>query len=373
MPAPRTLWVYILRDVALQALIGLLALTLLVLAQSVLRFIDRFAEAGVPLAAFPLLAWILLTRYSVYALPSALVFGVLLSFGRMSADGEIIAMRASGVSVRRILPPVLAIGLLASSAIAWVLFEVEPRGNLQLRELERELLQSVRVVRAGEFRSVGPRTIYVHEVGDETCPLQGVMVSDSSDERGTLYIAARCGLLRSSEAEEDALVLELVDGSVHFSDTETDNYRHIRFQSLETSLDLSAYLHPRIRARDLRFSELLDADRRLRAGETLDLAGGAPPEIEVRVQLHRRLAFPLASLALALLAVPLGVRPLRAGRSWGALTAILVMAGYWCLFTVCEIAAISELAPVALAMWTPDLVIVGLAFALIRRSMHTDS
>ena len=84
------------------------------------------------------------------------------------------------------------------------------------------------------------------------------------------------------------------------------------------------------------------APRRTRTATALD------------VQIQRRLAFPLASLLLALVAVPLGIRPVRAGRSMGALTAIGVMALYWVLFSLGEMAAERGVGPAWLGLWRAE-------------------
>jgi lipopolysaccharide export system permease protein len=373
MAAPRILWRFVFRDVAVYALIALAALTLLLVVQNVLRFIDELVSAGVSLEALVQLSAIILPSYVAYAIPSALLFGVLLSFGRMSTDGEIIAMRASGVSVTRLLPPVLALGVLATCATGYVVFEVEPESHRNMKLLLRQLQQSVRLIEPGEFRRLGSSTIYVHELGGEACPLQGVLISDARDARRTLYIAARCGTVHEVEAETAQLALGLHDGSVHFSDPGAERYRRIRFDELETRLDLERYFRPRRKARDYRFAELLDLRARLASGEQVKISGGVDPQTQVQLQIHRKLAFPIASIALALLAVPMGIRPVRAGRSWGTLTAIGVLAAYWIAFGVAEIAVSAELVPVVPAMWAPNLAVIALAIFLIRRSMHADS
>jgi len=95
--------------------------------------------------------------------------------------------------------------------------------------------------------------------------------------------------------------------------------------------------------------------------------------MHVDVQIHRRIAFSLASTLLAVLAVPLGIRPVRSGRSAGALTAIGVMLLYWGLFIFAESAGSSGWLPPAIAMWTPNLVVTVIGLWLVHRSTHSDA
>ncbi len=93
----------------------------------------------------------------------------------------------------------------------------------------------------------------------------------------------------------------------------------------------------------------------------------------VRIQIHRRIAFSLASVLLSVLAVPLGIQPLRSGRSAGALTAIGLMALYWVLFSVGEKAAESGMAAPWLALWAPNAMVVVVGLWLMRRTTRGES
>ncbi len=364
MAAPRILWRYIGADVARHAVLGLLVATLVLVVQNVLRFLDRMFDAGVGVGDLLQLTSIVLPSYLPFAIPTALLFGVLVSFGRMAADGEVIAMRASGISVWRMLPPVLALACVCAALSAYLVFEVEPRGRHRLTRFVHQMSQGAVLSRPGQFRELGDQTLWVRALGPESCPLQGVLIGDFSDERRARYVSARCGSVRESGGV--TLVLELVDGSIHFGDSDEDRYRLIRFDSATTEVSLAQYLDPVRRARERTFGELLELDRRFRAGEQPELRGEG--HFDVRLQTQRALAFPLASLALALLAVPLGIRPVRAGRSWGALTAIAAMALYWCLSSVAELVAEARWLPPEVALWIPNLVVVAGAVFLLRRS-----
>jgi lipopolysaccharide export system permease protein len=364
MAAPRILWRYIGVDVARHALLGLCVATLVLVVQNVLRLLDRLFDAGVGLGELLELCSIVLPSYLPFAIPTALLFGVLVSFGRMAADGEVVAMRASGISVWRMLPPVLALATLCAALSAYLVFEVEPRGRHRLTRFAHHISQGAVLSRPGQFRELGDQTLWVRALGPESCPLQGVLIGDFSDEHRTRYVSARCGAVRESAGA--TLVLELSDGSIHFDDTGSDRYRLIRFVSASTAVSLARYLDPERRAREHTFRELLELDRRFRAGERFELRGEG--HLEVRLQIQRALAFPLASLALALLAVPLGIRPVRAGRSWGAITAIAAMALYWGLSRLTELAAEAQWLAPEIALWLPNLAVAGGALYLLRRS-----
>ncbi|MFQ5514519.1 MAG: LptF/LptG family permease [Myxococcota bacterium] len=371
MVAPRILWRYILRDVLLYTLLGLFVFTLLLVVQNTLRFLEDLLAAGVGLSGLMELMGVILPTYLSYAIPTSLLLGVLLAFGRMSADGEIIAMRASGISVPRLLPPVLALGAIAATLTAYLLFELEPRSYERMKHLVREMASSVKLAEPGRFRSLGKRTLYVHDLGDETCPLSGVLIGDFSDPRRTLYIAARCGIISDGPTAESVGV-KLIDGSVHFSESGSERYRRIRFVEMRTSIDLSGYIDRGTRARELTMPALLDLRRRARQGEPIRLRD-REGRTAIELQIHRRVAFPFACVLLTLLSVPLGIRPLRSGRSAGALTAVGLMGLYWLLFTAGELAGERHWLPTWLGMWAANALVLVLALVLMRRSIRGDS
>jgi lipopolysaccharide export system permease protein len=372
MVAPRILWRYILREALLHSLLGLTVFTLVILMQNVLRFLGELLAAGIQLEGVVRLVGIILPSYLPYAIPTSLLFGIMLTFGRMSADGEIIAIRSSGVSVLHLLPPILAIGTVATLVTGYLSFEIAPQSHHQMKTLMRDMARSVKVIRSGGFRSIGThRIVYVESEGDADCALQGMLIGDFSDAERPLYIFARCGSVAENRSDA-GLALELREGAVHFEDDRTERYRRVRFERMTMELDIRSWLESARRTQDHTTAELFELDRRFAAGETPELRGRAGRNA-VQVQLHRRFAFSLASVLLGVLAVPLGIRPVRTGRSAGALTAIALMGLYWLLLSSGETLAMNHLLPPWLALWTPNVLLVGIGLFLLRRTTQGES
>ncbi len=358
------------RDILLHALLGLFAITLLLVVTNLLRFMEELAAAGVGLSALGQLVLVILPAYASYALPTALLFGVLLSFGRMSADGEIIAMRASGISASRLLPPALAIGAVAAIGAGYLLWEVQPKAVMRMRALMRQLAGSIQVVEPGRFLELGDKLVYVNSLGDSSCPLEGVLISSTTEGERSFYASARCGEM-DRDASGHTLGFVLHDGSIHFRDPDPSRYRRIRFQTMKTVADVSLYTDPKPGASQLTFAELIAVSRLPPdAAEFRRINGRYGTGLEVQIQ--RRLAFPFASLLLALIAVPLGIRPLRSGRSAGALTAIAVMALYWLAFTFADMASTRAYVPAWLGFWVPNVCALAVGVWLMRRLTRSE-
>ncbi len=370
MVAPTILWRYTLREILVHTLLGLAVFSLVLVAANTLRILEQLLSVGIGLAELSWVVALILPSYMAYAIPTSLLFGVLLTFGRLSADGEIVAIRASGISVLQLLPPVLLLGAFASLITGYLLFDLEPRSRMAMKQLVRKMASSIRLVEPGRFRNLGSHVLYVHEQGNADCPLRGLLIEDFSNENRRTYISAACGKVESSE-DSDWITLQLFDGTIHFSDASLERYRRIRFGTMEATLDMSAYLDLRRKAQDFTFSELLALNASFEGGETPEFRGGTREVVQT--QIHRRFAFPLAGVALALVSVPLGIRPARTGRSAGALTAVALMGAYWCLFTAGEIAGEKGYLPAWLGVWTPNLLVVTLGALLLRGTVRGDS
>jgi lipopolysaccharide export system permease protein len=370
MVAPRLLWRYMFVDILMHALLGLFAIILLLVVTNLLRFMEDLAAAGLGLSALGQLVIVILPAYASYALPTALLFGILLSFGRMSQDGEIVAMRASGISASRLLPPALALGVIATVGAAYLIFEVQPRASNRIRTLTRELAGSVQVIEPGRFLEFGDRMLYVHSVSDPNCPLEGVLLGSAEQDSRSFYAAAHCGTIANSD-DTHTLSFVLHDGSIHFRDPDPSRYRRIRFGAMSTAIDISDYTDPKPGASQLTFEELLAVSRLPKKDpEYIRLNGRYGRSIACQIQ--RRLAFPFASILLGVVAVPLGIRPVRSGRSAGALTAIGVMALYWLLFSLGDMAAFRGVLPPWIGYWIPNAVALVIGVYLVSRVGKSD-
>jgi len=366
------IWRYILGDTLLHSGLGLAAITLLLVVGNALRFLEDLVETGIALSGLGSLLWAILPSYFSYAIPTALIFGVLVTFGRMSSDGEIIALRASGISVSRLLPPVLTIGLAAALVAGWLLAETEPRSSYRLKQVARELGKSARLLSPGQFSRVGNHVLYARDRGPDSCPLRGVLLGDFSDRDRPLYVSSACGSLGEGDGDQ-GMSFTLGDGSIHFSQARGERYRRIRFEQMLLSFDVSQLIARRTRPSYYTTRELVELEGRLQSGGATALGSGASALRELWIELHRRIAFPIASVVLGIVAVPLGIRPLRSGRSAGALTAVAVIAGYWMLTSAGHMAADAGWIPALLGVWLPNLFALALGLWLVRRGMYVDS
>ena len=147
----------------------------------------------------------------------AVLVGILTGFGRMSSDSEAIAFRASGISMIRLLGPVLTLGLLAFAANLATTIWIAPQTAARLRDLRYEIIAkqvSLEVKPRVFNETIRNRVLYVQNNAREGLNWQGILLADMTDPDQTEVTFARSGT-RDARRDAHAFVLTLLNGSQH--------------------------------------------------------------------------------------------------------------------------------------------------------------
>jgi lipopolysaccharide export system permease protein len=379
MRVPRILSFYVLREVLLYAGLGLLVVGSILVTQNMLRQLDDLTSVGFRLADTLSVLICLLGMLIGYTIPIAFLFGLLVAVGRISADSEVTAMRALGVSFSQFAVPLVLLALLASAVTGVLLAEAEPLARRTLRAVLSEIAARGGVIQPGSFnrldRNEG-RLIFVEE-HDEQNRLTGVLILDRSDAAQPFVVVAERGRF-SFESENATAHLQLEDGDIHFESEEgaQDRYRRIAFADFDYAFDMSELLGSgpsRIQPKEMGTQRILEV---LDHFETH--GGWAPREVRVKekeryeIQLHRRLALPFAPLLFALVGIPLGLRRSHGARSWGVLICVGLVFLYYSLLSFGSFLAEDRAVPASVALWMPNTVFAVLAVPLLYRARRAE-
>lgn len=380
MRLPRILSLYVAREVVQYAVLGLVGVGSVLLTQNLLRQLESFASVGLRTGDVLSIVGALLSMLSAYAVPVAFLFGVLVAVGRLSSDSELTAMRALGVSLAQFSLPFLVLSLAVSGATWWLLNEVEPDARQDLRRVAADVASRGALFEPGSFRRLdraGERLLFVDGRDDDDV-LTGVVIADRSREGNPFLVVAERGRFRFDPSDERAHLL-LEAGDVHFdsADAADSNYRRIAFATFDYSFDLGGVvgsgpctMHP---------SEMkTDRIREVLAHFALHGRNKPPECVRVKtaeryeIQLHRRLALPVAPLLFALLGVSLGIRRTRGARSWGMLLCIGLVFAYYALLSFGTFLAEERTVPAAVGLWLPNVVFGAMAIPLLLRARRAE-
>ncbi|MDP9337836.1 MAG: LPS export ABC transporter permease LptF [Acidobacteriota bacterium] len=350
---------YIVREVFRHAALGLIVFTFVFFVPQLIRLMELFVRHVGSGEQILKLFLCIFPAVFTFTIPMAVLIGVLLGLGRMSADSEIIALTALGIGRRRILLPVgvMAVGgLLVSLAMTlWL----SPLALRTFRSTEATLIASQISfqVQPRVFDERFPQLIlYISDVAASGTQWHGVFLADTGGEGGSrLTLAERAIVI--PEPSQGKLELHLQGGSTHeFYRDRPDRYSVTAFGQSDWPIDVNNLIPAKQR-------QLSNPERSL---SSLWHDNG-PAWREARVELHRRFAFPFACLVFALVAVPLGAQPRRGGRAAGSLIAVAMIAGYYLLFVTGAGLARQGAVPPALGIWIANLVLAAFGIALLPR------
>src|SRR5579862_2947147 len=315
---------YICREVFSHTLLGVAVLTFALFVPRLVQLMDLIVRhAGGPGEVAELF---LCTFPSVlsFTVPTAVLMGVLIGLSRMSSDSELIAMNSVGMGLRRLLVPV---GLLAIGAVT-VTFAMTiwlgPLSVRTLKTLEDHLVttQASYEVTPRVFDERFPRLVlYVQDVSAAATQWHGVFLAESgAGDMSSLTLAENAIVV--ADREHDKLELHLRNGTAHdFTLSDPSHYNLSAFAQRDLAVSTTGPDSGTAR-------ELTNSERSLK--ELAAVTG--ENALAARIELHRRLAFPIACLVFALAAIPLGARSRRGGRSGGLLIALMLVCGYYLVF-----------------------------------------
>src|SRR5688500_9383030 len=180
--ALRTLTRYILKEMLGPTVLGLVFYTSIILMQKLFDMAGMIIQRSLSVENVLKLLWLSMPHIVVLTVPMSLLFGVLIAVGRLSADSEIIAMRALGISTRSIYMPVFLFSITMFLVSLYLINAVMPRGNQQFVALRAELMTS------SAEKAIKPRIFYdeyqnlmifVNDVDPATGLWKGVFIADN--------------------------------------------------------------------------------------------------------------------------------------------------------------------------------------------------
>lgn len=197
-----------------------------------MKFVDDLVGKG--LAAFVIAELIILNLawMVVLAIPMSVLVAVLMAFGGLSSQNEITAMKASGVSLYRMMLPVL----LASMFITYLAIEfnnkILPEANHKAKTLMIDIRKKkpTLTLNAGMFsQEVSGYSILVRKTFEHSNDLEGITIYDYTNPVATVVITAAKGTISFTQ-DFRKLIMDLNDGEIHQKDNDEENqYRRLRF------------------------------------------------------------------------------------------------------------------------------------------------
>lgn len=354
---------YLLAELAAPFAFGVAAFTAILLASTVLfHLVTEMVHYGL---SPPLVAQVLALRLPemvFYTFPMSMLLASLMAFGRLANDHEFVAFKAAGVSVYRMMAPVLAMAALVSVCTVALDETLVPAATWRAKTLLYEATHKQQLPLAREHVFYNEmdgdalvRSFYARAFDGER--MHDVVVQEFENNRLVRLIQAKEALPQPDGWRFEQGTLYQVDGQGEFR-----YVAHFQSQRVVLGKSLLELSRENRMATEMNARELAEHIHRLAA------TGAQGREInELRVLWHQKFAVPFACLVFALVGAPMGLAPQRGSGAIGLGLSVLVIFVYYVLMFVSMALGQTGALSAGTAAWLPNVVAGALGLAQLRR------
>jgi len=354
---------YIIKELLGPFVFGIAAFSSIFIGTDVLFKMARFiTEQGAAIWTVAKLFLYSLPRIVVLTFPMAMLLASLLSFGRLSGNSEIVAMKTGGVSFYRLITPVVIIAFFVSVFAMFFSELIVPAANIAYKrtvqdEINKSPLPATQDhimfpdIKNGQLQ----RVIYARQANRETNTMQGVDIQEF--ENGRL---AR--IVNAEQATWNGKNWDLTNGMIYMV-ADNGNLEHsMRFQ--KQSIDVAkSPKEIRREQKDPKEMTIKELKTSIKIREREFVSTNA-----LQLELHQRITIPLASLIFTLIGAPLGLQPHRSSSSIGLGLSIVIIFVYYSIMTISGAVGQAGTIPPVLGAWLPNLLMIAFGAWLIRRA-----
>ncbi|NCD21994.1 MAG: YjgP/YjgQ family permease [Spartobacteria bacterium] len=347
---------YLLGDFIKNFLITLGVLTFVMYVGAVVQAIDYMSRGISGLLILKIFALNIPFTLS-FVIPMSVLTTVLLHFGRLSADGEITAMKSCGISLWQTAAPIVFCAVLLSAVCLYLNAELSPRSHFARRQMLRDLGEEdpLALLEEGRFANDFPGVkVYVGKKADRQ--LEDIILYQFDDKGARAEVRAKSGTV---DFNPETRVMEIDLRQVRLTEYDPDHpddqtkARTLSADSYPITLDLRQMLRKgkiNKKPSDMTFAELVRSIQNVR--QTFpDIQEANVPRLRTKmaVDANKRLALAMSCFSFTLLAIPLGIRSHRKESSLGIALALVLMFTFYLFIIIAD-------ALVERPEWRPDMI-----------------
>src|SRR3990167_1947715 len=316
---------YILKEFFHSFLLSIVVFTFAFLIGNIIQIANLVINKGVNIISVLKLLFFMIPWLLSFTFPMASLTSVILMFGRLSNDGEFIAMKASGISLYRIAFPILMLGGIISSTTFILNDQISSNASYASRKVIKEigLRSPAAYLEAGTFiRGFENYVIFIYEVKGNK--FKNIRIYQPHEGKPTRTIIAESGEIATTP-EKNIVELRLYNGtSEEPSPTDPGNFYKLNFKTYYMTLDLSKILKKekiQKKTREMTVNELnKEIERSI--SQKID-------PIPLYVEIYKKINMSVASFVLILIGIHLGIRAHRSEKSIGFGISLIFFAVYW--------------------------------------------
>ena len=355
---------YILKELGKFFILSVFILTLVLFLDQLHFLSEMILNRGVAVRDMLLLILYISPAFLALTIPLSVLFASLMTFSRLSGDNEIIAVRAAGISMYRLMLPVLILCTFTYLASGYIMLYLQHRGNyafknfilqVSMRKANFEIKERVF---NNDFKDL---IIYVEEREIGSSVMKGIFIYDSQQNSEPQVITAREGRF-VADPETMKILLQLKDGTINRMVDKMNRYQLLTFDTYDILVDMGKGEGKYTIAKEPREMSVRELKKRM-AGLRQEKKETFIEEVEIQT----KYSLPFACFVFGLFGAPLGIKVHRSGKRGGlGIGLIIVIADYIFLLAGQALGREGRVSPV-IALWLPNILIGGLGIYLLNR------
>ncbi|MEW6674007.1 MAG: LPS export ABC transporter permease LptF [Thermodesulfobacteriota bacterium] len=357
---------YIFKELIPPFVINLFFLTFIFLMTKILDITNLVVNYKVSLWAIMLMLVYSMPFFLEFVIPMSIMMAVLLTFLRLSSDNEIVALKAGGCHVYRLLPPVFLFAFIGWALTSFMAIYALPWGKLSLKELSFKVISSNIDIGLKERTfsdSFDGVMLYVNKIDLKNKSLMDVFIEDQRTSNLVSTVVASKGRLFSNP-QDLQYRLRLYNGTINQVDLKNRSANTVNFDTYDINLDIRRVVRPARGGQkdeeEMGLAELRDYLKK--------------PSLKndqyylTLMEFHKKFSIPFACFALGLLAVPLGIQSRSSKRSYGVGLGLIFFLSYYILLSAGWVFGEAGVYPPLIGMWVPNVVMGGIGLFLLRHT-----
>ncbi|MDR3071809.1 MAG: LptF/LptG family permease [Endomicrobium sp.] len=381
----KKLHLYLLKEFFGSFVLGVIVFSVLLILNLVFDIADFIISRGIGFLSVLQMFALSIPKFLTLAIPMSVVFGILLSYGKISADNEFTAMKSSGVSYTTLTMPIIIFVCIISCFLMFFNHFLAPAINSRYMTIFEEIMMQKPLVKFNEKSTInlGSYSLYADRVNNEGNVLYGVSayVFTGKDnnifnkgtalnvKRGAKSISPqnnqeKCRItapLATLKVYSDGVQFTFYKGCLQNVDPSNMNeMTHVTFKTFVVFIPLADVIKKyALNPDSMQSHELLKIIKEYKKQKV--------STIEYERELWIRWIFAFAPLALSLITLPIGIMIGKNGKAIGFVISLIIILIYYALFMLTLNLGEKEYIPLKIIVWTPNVVITALGIYLLRR------
>ncbi|MFN3396343.1 MAG: LptF/LptG family permease [Thermodesulfovibrionales bacterium] len=333
-----------IRELSYTFSLSLITLNFLLMMEKILRLSRILSGIGASIRDLITLVLYIQPSLMVLTIPMSLLLSILLTFGRVNADNEMVILRASGLSFPAISRSVFYFGIVTFVLSLFCSFYLSPLSSGRLRDaLSRIIIdRAPQSIEAGVFNTSFKDLVILVREKPSPDTMKGIFIYDNRNKKEPKVLVARDGTIKTGR--DLSISMFIRDGYIHISRPQAES-TEIFFDTYNITLNIATE-GPSRKNSELTPLELLKAAEGKEKAERINLL----------LEFHRRLTLPSLCLILMFLGPPLSLLSGKSGRLGGLTIGIVLFTVFYIIMLYGENMARSGVVSHVVGAWLPVIV-----------------